>query len=134
MENNQQWSQGKPKKFIAWLLVVDVETQNIPHFNPEEQLYLTKKIIAKSKLAKCQKRKLHNGKYQQWSRVKSKKCIALLLVHVETQVIPHFKAKEDIYSSKKLIGKSKVAKCGEKRLNMKIDSEIGTWEKNQEWS
>ena len=41
MENNQQWSQARPEKFIARLLV-DVETQIIPHFKPEEELYPTK--------------------------------------------------------------------------------------------
>ena len=57
-----------------------------------------------------------------------KKIIALLLVHV---YIPHFKGKEDIYSTKKLTGKSKLANCGEKRLNMKIDSEIEIREKTK---
>ena len=41
MENNQQWSQARPEKIIARLLV-DVETQIIPHFKPEEELYPTK--------------------------------------------------------------------------------------------
>ena len=40
MENDRQWSQAKPKKFIARLLV-DIETQIIPHFKPEEELYPT---------------------------------------------------------------------------------------------
>ena len=43
MENDQQCSQAKPKKFTAQLLV-DVETQIIPHFKSEEELYPIKNI------------------------------------------------------------------------------------------
>ena len=39
MEKDRQWPQAKPKKFIARFLV-DIETQIIPHFKPETQLYL----------------------------------------------------------------------------------------------
>ena len=59
MENNQKWSQAKPKKFIAQLLL-DVETLIIPHFKPKEQLYPIQ--IGKSKLVKCRKELLNKGK------------------------------------------------------------------------
>ena len=67
----------------------------------KEGLYPTKKMTGKPQQQNVGKR-LNKGKYQQCSQVKSKKCIALLLVDVETQVIPHIKAKEEIYSPKNL--------------------------------
>ena len=53
MENNQQWSQARPEKFIARLLV-DVETQITPHLKTEEGLNPTKKKKGREiKIAKC---------------------------------------------------------------------------------
>ena len=50
MENNQKWSQAKSKKIIARLLV-DVETQIIPHLKThlktKEGRYPTKKMTGK---------------------------------------------------------------------------------------
>ena len=61
MENNWQWSEAKPKKFIARLLV-DVETQIIPHFKPEKELYPTRNWQRNQSKRNAGKKRLNNGK------------------------------------------------------------------------
>ena len=71
-------------------------------------------------------KRLNKGKYQQCSQVKPKKCIALLLVDVETQVIPHIKAKEEIYSPKKWQGNQNKQDVGKQ----KVKHENWQWNRN----
>ena len=96
MENNQKWSQAKPKNFIAQLLV-DVETQIIRHFKPEKELFPTANWQGNQSEGNAGKKRLTMENSRQWSKAKPKKFIAQLLVDIETQIIPHFKPETQLY-------------------------------------